>query len=349
MKNKIALCLLAFSVSFSALNADIIHTQDGSELKGAITKITDGVLYLDTSYAGILEIQQSEVAGIETESDVSVRLSNGNKVKGTIATTDEGLVVKADQVSVAATVDSIHSGWSDAEEDPVAVAQREALDAASRKWTFKVGLNVGGKSGNTDKSDTEINATAQLKGPDDTLKFYTLITKGESDGEKTDNEIIAGVSYNSKFGEKIGWYVRTEGEKDDFEDIDFRSTNAAGLSYLFYDSEEFTLDSRVGLAYRYESYLDNTSEEFPGIDMGLSLNWQMTEWATLNSEITYLPSFEDFGSYIVKQDTGVEMPVGLSDRWVLRLGISNDYNSEPEAGKDELDTTYYARLILQLD
>jgi putative salt-induced outer membrane protein YdiY len=346
MKNRIALCLLALSASFTALNADIIHTQDGSELKGTITKIADGVLFLDTSYAGVLEIQQSEVAGIETESDVSVRLNNGNKVKGTITTTDEGLIVKADQVSVAATVDSIHSGWSDLEEDPVEVAQRKAAEAATRKWTFKVGLNVGGKSGNTDKSDTEINASAKLKGPNDTLKIYTLITKGESDGEKTDNEIIAGVSYNTKFSDKFGWYVRTEGEKDDFEDIDFRSTNAAGLSYLFCDSEKFTLDSRLGLAYRYESYFDDSSEEFPGIDVGLDLEWQMTQWATLNSEITYLPSFDDFGSYILKQDTGVEMPIGLSERWMLRLGISNDYNSEPEEGKDELDTTYYARLIL---
>jgi hypothetical protein len=30
----------------------------------------------------------------------------------------------------------------------------------------------------------------------------------------------------------------------------------------------------------------------------------------------------------------------------VRLGISNDYNSQPRPGKEKLDTTYYTKFLL---
>jgi hypothetical protein len=39
------------------------------------------------------------------------------------------------------------------------------------------------------------------------------------------------------------------------------------------------------------------------------------------------------------------MPITAS-LWKLRIGVSNDYNSEPGPGVKGLDTTYFTRLIL---
>jgi hypothetical protein len=44
----------------------------------------------------------------------------------------------------------------------------------------------------------------------------------------------------------------------------------------------------------------------------------------------------------------MDMPIGNSN-WKLRLGIKNDYKSQPAEGREELDTTYYSRLMLDID
>ena len=68
----------------------------------------------------------------------------------------------------------------------------------------------------------------------------------------------------------------------------------------------------------------------------------------MTNSLTYVPKFEDFGDYRLKQDSAVELPLGLSDFWKLRLGVSNAYKSfiPVDSELEKLDTTYYTRLIL---
>lgn len=44
-------------------------------------------------------------------------------------------------------------------------------------------------------------------------------------------------------------------------------------------------------------------------------------------------------------DSGFEIPLSAGF-WKLRLGLNNQYNSRPQPGREELDTTYYTRLVL---
>lgn len=343
----LTLSAAALALSVSTVLADSVVINDGSQLKGTVQEIKNGKVFLNTPYAGVLEIDQTLVVSMETTEPISLRLSDGTEITGEVLSKGGDIVVIAPKATMTASVRDVESGWDATHEDPKVTAQKEAVKAAERKWKFKVGVDVDGKDGNSEKFNSSVNASAKLEGPEDALLFYTKLTRAESDGEKTEEEYIAGVQYDAEFSERFGWYVRTEGEKDEFEDIDFRSTSAAGLSYYFYKRDNFKLSGRLGLAYRYEDYTASNSEEFPGFDMGLHMDWGISQWASLVSDVTYLPSVEDFGSYILRQDTGLEMPLALSNKWVFRIGIAHDYNSEPEPGNEELDTTYYARLILK--
>ncbi|MBN2069743.1 MAG: DUF481 domain-containing protein [Opitutales bacterium] len=343
----LTLSAATLALSVSAVLADSVVINDGSQLKGTVQEIKNGKVFLNTPYAGVLEIDQTLVVSMETTEPISLRLSDGTEIKGEVLTKGSEIVVIAPKATMTASVRDVESGWNAVHEDPRITAQKEAAKAAERKWKFQVGVNIDGKDGNSQKLNSSVNASAKLEGPEDTLHFYTKLTRAETDGEKTDEEYIAGVQYDAAFSNRFGWYVRTEGEKDEFEDIDFRSTSAAGFSYHFYKKEHFKLTGRLGLAYRYEDYTASDSEEFPGFDVGLHMDWGISQWANLVSDVTYLPSVEDFGSYILRQDTGLEMPLSMSNRWILRVGVANDYNSEPEPGTEEMDTTYYARLILK--
>ena len=67
----------------------------------------------------------------------------------------------------------------------------------------------------------------------------------------------------------------------------------------------------------------------------------------------YTPAIDDFGDYLLVQDSALEMPIGteasVTRSWILRVGVRNDYKSEPAPDRDELDTTYYTRLLMRFE
>jgi hypothetical protein len=58
-----------------------------------------------------------------------------------------------------------------------------------------------------------------------------------------------------------------------------------------------------------------------------------------------LPSVNDFADYRFVHDSALEFPINAGF-WKLRVGLNNQYNSRPQPGREEMDTTYYTRLVL---
>ncbi len=140
--------------------------------------------------------------------------------------------------------------------------------------------------------------------------------------------------------------MRTEGGFDRIRDIELYNVSAAGLGYDFIKSTKQSLTTRAGISYRYEGYetpgLANVSSA--GLDFGLVHSYTFRT-ARMQNSITYVPAFDDFGNYRAVHDSFFEMPLTAS-LWTLRVGLNNDYTSQPSPGLKELDTTYYTRLVL---
>jgi hypothetical protein len=102
----------------------------------------------------------------------------------------------------------------------------------------------------------------------------------------------------------------------------------------------------VGLSYRYEGYKDPQTEDVnsAGLDLGLAHTLTLQN-AKLVNRVSYVPSFEDFGIYRLNHESFFEIPLAAPS-WKLRLGVSNDYNSQPGRGVEKLDTAYFTRFVL---
>lgn len=324
------------------LLADLVVIRDGSRLTGTITKIYDGTLTLATSYAGTIEISMAEIARFETDDPRFLRLETGSIIRGTASSEEESeeIAIEGDAGTLTVPPTEVDELWGVDEPDP-------AIERQDRDWSYMAGLNVSGKSGNSEELSVGIVAQAVLEGPDDRLRLYTSIDRDESEGELTSEEYIGGVEFTSYVVGDFGWYTRLELERDEFEDIDLRSTAAAGLSYRFLNRNTHKLEGRAGAAYRYESYsTDADAEDFPGLDFALIHFVEINEFVDINTTLRYLPSVEDLGSYRVEQDSNATMPIGDGEYWLLQLGLRNEYNADPLPGNEELDTTWYTRLIL---
>lgn len=332
------------------LNADTVVTNDGAQLTGTITLIDSGVIHLDTAYAGKLEIDQSKVASFSTDAPVFVRLASGSTMAGPVMSAESGkLKIESEDGTLETSMDRVVASWGPDAEDPEVVALRESKKAMERNWKYRGGIDILGKSGNTEQFDVGFRFDAKLQSPNDELAFYAEYENRESDGNTTADRTEVGTSYEAFFSEHYGWYVRTTAEKDDIDNIDFRSTTGAGASFRIINKDYQTLVARSGLGYRYTTYSNATpNESSPTLDFGLKHSYTYKDIFRMENSLTYAPSIDDFATYVVIHDTGLEFPVGSGDSWKLRVGIKNEFDSQP-AAQEKLDTTYYSRMIYSWD
>lgn len=330
-------------VAALAASADVIETKDGARLVGTVKGINGGKITLATSYAGDIAIDQAEVLSLSMDNALAIRLENGTTLEGTIAPISGGEVaITGTRGSVETPVTAVAATWAPGGEDPAVVALR-------RKWAYQASVDVVGKSGNSDNFGTAVSFVATLAGANDTLIFYTGYNQQESDGVTSADEFEAGVDYSNKFSGAFSWYVRNEAGFDNIKEIDFYDVAAIGFGRAMIDEDNWKLTLRGGLSFRYETYADPFTEDLSSAGLDFGLNHSYT-WETvkMRNSLTFVPSFEDFADFRATHDTHVELPL-TSAKWKVRLGISNDFRSEPPAGLKEMDTTWYTRFVLSWD
>lgn len=336
-----ALALVAFATAASAF-ADTVATKNGATIVGKVLKIDAGSVVVDTTYAGTISIKQSEVASIATDAPISVRLESGTRIDGRI-TASPGAngdiqVVGADG-TISTTVARVAASWKAGDEDP-------AITALERRWAYEAAVDVTGKTGNKEQLGTAASVRATLKTAQDTLQFYSAYDRQVTDGTKSADQFKAGVDYQNNFAGKVSWYVRDEGGFDRVKDISLYNVAGAGFGYDVFRKPNHTLTTRAGLSFRYEGYKNPLTEDVSsaGLDFGLAHEWTFSNSKIVN-RLSFVPTFEDFNNYRANHESFYEIPLAAPS-WKLRLGVSNDYNSQPGVGIEKMDTSYFTRLVL---
>lgn len=322
------------------LRADVVETKNGARLVGKVLEITGTSLSLETEYAGIVAIKQSEIVSVQTDSPLFVRLTAGTVIQGTLApTTDGRLQISGGDGTITTNVANIAATWAPGGRDP-------AIAALDRAWVYEAAVDITGKTGNSEQTGTSVSFRATLAGPRDTLQFYGAYDRQVTDGEKSADQFRLGTDYQNNFSGRYSWYARDEGGFDRVKDIELYNIAAVGLGYDFIKNPLQTLTGRAGISYRYEGYEDPLTEDVnsAGLDFGLNHRYQFKNSLLVN-RISYVPSFDDFGNYRVVHESYYELPL-TNPAWKLRLGVANDYTSVVPTNREKLDTTYFTRLVL---
>lgn len=322
------------------LSADVVETKDGSRIVGKIVGIAGGTISVETSYAGTLSVKQSEVASFSTDAPVAIRLDTGTRLDGRVSAAPSGGVqIAGTDGSLATTTDKIAASWAAGGRDP-------AIAALERRWAYEAAIDVAGKTGNKDQLGTAVALRATLKGPGDTLQFYTAYDRQVVDETKSADQFKAGLDYQNNFSGKLSWYVRNEGGFDRVKDIELYNVAAAGLGYDAIKKSKQTLTLRAGFSFRFEGYKNPITDDVKsaGLDFGLAHDYTLANSKIVN-RLSFVPTFEDFANYRLTHESFYELPLA-NPSWKLRIGLSNDYNSVPAPGVQELDTSYFARLVL---
>ncbi len=345
--------LMVTALTASCAWADTVTTDDGSRFVGTIETVHASKLTILTEFAGLVEIDMSRVTGIATDSPVSVTVNSGDTLVGVISMQGDsgGSVVQSALGEIPIQSADITHVWPAGTENPEIRAARQEvqaqLEAAKPDWQIKIEAGATREEGNTDTLKGHGRLDVTRKTNDDLLHFYLAGQYAEEDDARTTNEYFGGMRYENMLTERWYWYTRTELEYDEFENIDLRATAAAGAGYYWIKQDEHELKTSAGAGYRHEAYGDGRVEDDLIVDLGLDYRLDLTPWLQFTHSSTYSPAVEDLDDYRLKFDTALLVPF-KDDRLAWKLGMTNEYNSRPQAGYERLDNTYYTSLVFTL-
>lgn len=340
---KIVAGLVILALAMHSAWADQIVLNNGSVIKGSNLQVFDGKVKITTEFAGELSIDRAHVASMTSDQPVMVNTADGNKVSAVIVPTSDG------NASITSSLGQIQLPMADV----VAIWPVGAADPTipppppGRAWAYEAGLNIAGKTGNTEKFGVGGNVKGTLTGPEDKLLLYLKARYARENGIKNEQEVIAGADYERRIkASKHSWYTRTEFEHDEINNIDFYFTGVGGYGYYMVDKDELKVRLRAGLSYQYKTYNDATDDDSSlGMDFGYHHEIKLQDWGLLVTDLTYTPAFDNIDNYRIFHESAVSIPIGNTKNWFIRLGISNDYNNQVGADVDRLDTTYFGQLV----
>ncbi|OPZ30966.1 MAG: hypothetical protein BWZ02_00500 [Lentisphaerae bacterium ADurb.BinA184] len=332
----------AWLATFHA-NGDWIETANGSRLVGEVKGAADGKIRLQTDFAGEVTVSLSQVTAMEVATSLNWGLADGRLLTGAAAARDGVLTGTGEAGPAEANLAAVAAAWPPGEPNPLV-----APPAPPPAWETEVILDMATKSGNSDRTSAGGGIRSLRKTDHDRLLLYGTFDYAEENDQETANTIAAGADYERNISDRLAWYVREELKHDELARLDFLSTTAAGLGYYFIKQDRHELRGRVGLLYRYESFEDGEDTSDIGLDLGLNHLYVLRDWAKLATSLTWTPSVSDFADYRLNHETSLELLPGADRNWSLRLGVANDYNSQPPDNTEKLDTTWFSHLVWKL-
>ena len=330
-----------------AARADRVELNDGSVVMGKLLSAEGGKFKVETAFAGTIEIAQDKIKSFSTDEIVNVELAAGSAVLGKVQGTDTGIAVVAADGQMASATSKVAAVWRPGTDSPAVRDAKAAAAKLERRWAYEASAAITGRTGGSEKFAGSVGFKATLAGTEDKLVFAGAINRAQENGNETANDWKAGVDYSSAIaGGKTVWYARTELSKDEIKAIDLRSNSAFGLGRKLVKNDRQDTEVRFGLGYVYETYA-NGAPNFSSAGLNVAvINSSTLGWAKMNNSVAWTPSFKEFANYRLVHETTFDLPIKTGEFWKLRMGVNNDYQSEPVGGVERLDTTYFTALIL---
>ena len=366
--------ILAVLIAAPLASADTLRLADGSRIEGELRAVTREEARMSTAFADELAVPSEQIAGITTDEKRFVTLRSGDRVEGRLVyegdtqriretsfgevTTEAGEIAavsgpEADEpaeVRAAEAEQRARERVKKAEkkaEKARAHAEKTAKELAEHAdpWSGTFELGFSGETGNTDRTSFRGRASAERETPTDTLSLFAQGRWASEDGERTTNEIRGGARLDVNVSERWFLFGKAGLEFDEFENLDLRSTLTTGVGYTLIDKEKETLKLRAGGGYRHESFMNGTSQDEGIVELGYNYAIDVNEWLGITHGITVEPSLTETGEFRVEHETAAEVPLSKEKAWKLRLSVENQFDSDPQPGIDELDTSYLASLV----
>jgi putative salt-induced outer membrane protein YdiY len=344
MSNKLFLPLLAISLCGTGLWADQIVMKNGDRVTGSIVVKDAKTLTIKTEHFGVVTLPWDQVSSVTAEKPLTVVLSGGQTVQGSLTTAGEKLEVASggtkqtvapteiaairDEEQQRAYLRMLNPGWGDL-------------------WAISANIGLAGTSGNakTATFTTPVKAT-RITNNDKTTAYFNFIRASASvDGVSaaTAQAVRGGWAYNRNLRPKLFATGFNDYEYDRFQNLDLRVVLGGGLGYIAWKGENGRLDLVGGGAWNRETFdpirpqqkfTRNSAEAYWGNDF----NFKMSSRITFFESYRMFNNLSNTGEFRQNADAGITTALTKWLTW--NAAVSDRYLSNPVPGRKKNDFLY---------
>ncbi len=313
------LVLLPLLFYTSSSFADVVMLKNGDHISGKLVKKTADSVIISTDYAGDISVKSSEVTHISTEQPVYLKLRNGQEA-----------------------IQALDSTAMDLAAIEVVYREKPAAPPALRhKGRANVGINVS--EGNTETERYHVDTEWIARSARQRYTTGLVFNSATDTGVKTaDNTRLYGKVDHFINGR---WYLygNLEFYEDSFKDIDLRTTFGFGSGYQFYESDEMNLAVEGGISHVNEKQLNGLTDRHQSARWAVKFDRQLyRRFAQFFHEHVGTLDLEDTANLEITSKTGLRFPLVLGLAATAQLDL--DWDNQPSAGKDRLDSRYLINL-----
>jgi putative salt-induced outer membrane protein YdiY len=313
------------SAAWSA-RADEIHLLNGDRLTGEIIRMEKGSLVVKTAYAEEILIVWEQVACIASDKDLKLVMENGEVFMGR-ALCPEGGKIQITSPEIGQTA-------------AIVLADLEAINPSPPPpvISYKASITGGGNttSGNTDTTAAYFSGLFQARSRRHRLTMGGKYNYGETDGELTARNALGTVKYDFFLTDKLYSYAHTLFERDDFQDLNLRSTLGLGLGYQIFDTKRTSLFVEAGVSYFNEDYDVAEDDHYTSARESMGFEFQIVperiRFFHLH-ELYY--SLEESDSYYLRSEQGFRFL--LFRNFFANVQVDYNYNRQPAPGRRNYD------------
>lgn len=313
---------------------DEVLLNNGSRILGTVISSRDGLIVIETDFAGTLSIDSETVKAMRTQGSLVVQLADGHVIRDQpILLEEEGMVVTTDAGGKRS------------------YGMKDILLVNPEPWELGDGYKAFGlvsfawsvQRGNTDTDELDYKMESFWRSLEDR---YTLKMDGELDEtnriKNADNWRITG-KYDYFLEGTNYWGAKAVAESDEFADLDLRAYAGPYYGRQFFEAPELALSGELGLSYVTEDFITAEDQEYIGMnwDIHASSNYLGGE-SRLYLDHVGIWNLEQTEDIILNTTFGLSFPLLGSLEAAAEIVL--EYDSGAVSTVEELDETYRFRI-----
>ena len=320
--------------SAAAAAADELVLKNGSRILGTVKGVRDGVVTVDTEFAGSIKIKQDQIVSLESDGPVVLKLKDGEVLA------EPALTVVGEQL-VLASEESTASSYALSD---LLLSNPEPWELGrGYQWTGQASAALGLQRGNTDTDELDYRVDSVWRSLQDR---YTTRLDGEVDeanGIKNAENWSALLKYDRFLTGPLYWGLNASAEQDKFADLDLRYYLGPYLGRQFYEQPVFTLSAETGLVLVDEDFIIADDQDYLGANwtVDASSNY-LGENSRLYLKHTGILNLDDTDNMVLNLTMGLSFPLLLNIEGAAELALT--YDSAVARELDKLDQSYRFRI-----
>lgn len=324
MTRKLRIGLVSLALLNAPVHADWVRMDNGDRYSGRVTALEQGKLRLEGSF-GRLELPWNRIEALETEQPLRITLEGGERVVGRLSV-DDGQVRIDDEQARRLTFAP----------DRILAAGPVSVPTLQLSGWINAGANV--TRGNTHTAAYHADAELVARTEQNRTRVGAEFNYGSENGERTINNAAAYLNYDHFVSRR--WYFNSNLglARDEFRDLDLRTTVGVGFGYLFLDAPPDRLAIELGLSYLHENFDKGEDNGEPAARYALDFVKQLAAGPRLFHRHEVLAGLETSDNVLLRSQTGIRFP--LWERLTSTVQVNFDYDWDPAEGSESEDVVY---------